>query len=300
MQIPEHYSQQQRQNQSTPNSNLTEKERTRNLGNPLFSIISSFRGKGNVAEEDFEGLLPGEDARKFFSFLQTHAGCEDEKAFISKERFLVFFESIQQEKSNLLKCVSDQENITKVRSDTVSAFVRGEKCVLRCVKLQEVVNAGVFVFFKHPFDVGDSIYLNKIKYQVASIDFMTSTLLGPEIVDINNCELDKYLIYNIRRAGFQYEDFRLSLHPAISTQHMAEFEWEMKNFVTENPQDYRDYFQLWGFQIINSNRLDVTITLRYACNKHFGGAYAEKKSKFQLKIKNSLERLRIPLCSNQF
>lgn len=221
----------------------------------------------------------------------------------------------------MLKCASDQENITKQLNSgclvvvliiwaafCYSKFVLILFPLLYVVKsvfydvLQEVVNAGVFVFFKHPFDVGDSIYLNKVKYQVASIDFMTSTLLGPEaeIVYINNCELDKCFIYNIRRAGFQYEDFRLSLHPAISTQQMAEFEWEMKNFVTENPQDYRDYFQLWGFQIINSNRLDVTITLRYACNKHFGGAYAEKKSKFQLKIKNSLERLRIPLCSNQF
>ena len=323
LQVPESYSQQlqQQKNQGIPNSNLTEQERTRNLGNALFSIISSFRGKGNVAEEDFEGLLPGEDARKFFSFLQMHTGCEDEKAFISKQQFLVFFESIQQEKSNLLKCVSDQENITKQLNSgcllvvliiwaafCYSKFVLILFPLLYVVKsvfydvLQEVVNAGVFVFFKHPFDVGDSIYLNKIKYQVASIDFMTSTLLGPEaeIVYINNCELDKYLIYNIRRAGFQYENFHLSLHPAITSQQMAEFEWEMSKFVKDNPQDYRDYFQLWGFQIINSNRLDVTITLRYACNKHFGDAYTEKKSKFQLKIKNSLERLQIPLCANQF
>jgi small-conductance mechanosensitive channel len=275
-----------------------------------------------VAEEDFEGLLPDEDAKKFFSYLQMHTGCENEKAqVVSRQQFVVFFESIQQEKSNLLKCVSDQENIIKQLNSgclAVVFIIWAAFCYPKFVLilfpllyvvnsvfydvLQEVVNAGAFVFFKHPFDVGDSIYLAKCKYKVASIDFMTSTLLGPDggIVYMNNCELDKYLIYNIRRAEFQYENFTLSLHPAITLEQMNEFEAEMKAFIHKNPQDYRDQFQLWGFQIVNSHRLDVTITLRYASNKHLGDSYAEKKTKFQLKVKNTLERLRIPLSSNQF
>lgn len=64
--------------------------------------------------------------------------------------------------------------------------------------LQEVLTSIIFLFIKHPFDVGDRIVVNKETYTVKEIRLLSTVLLdsGSTLVQAPNIILNATVSYN--------------------------------------------------------------------------------------------------------
>ena len=288
------------------------------LANAIFSVLMSFRDKNNLIEDDFHGLLTQENASKFFSNLVSFSAGTEE---ISRQQFVEFVEGAYQEKEDLLRSINDQEDLIRQLNRWLVLFILIVTLMFCLPKifllifpvayaldnvvredLEDAIDAGIFVFIKHPFDVGDSILLSNTKYKIISIDFMITTMIGPsgDIVYLRNCMLNRMVIHNIKRAGFCFEDFCFSVDPSVEMDTLELLRTKVVAFIEKHPQDYKGYFKMWGYDLINSHRLDIYMTIEFACNRHIGPIYNEKKSSFLLEIKRLLTQLDIPIAVNQY
>ena len=66
--------------------------------------------------------------------------------------------------------------------------------------LQEVLTSIIFLFIKHPYDVGDRVEINKITYTVKEIRLLSTIFLDGNacLVQAPNTVLNSELIHNMR------------------------------------------------------------------------------------------------------
>lgn len=68
--------------------------------------------------------------------------------------------------------------------------------------LAEVLTSIIFLFIKHPYDVGDRVEINKITYTVKEIRLLSTIFLDGNacLVQAPNTVLNADLIHNMRRS----------------------------------------------------------------------------------------------------
>ena len=129
---------------------------------------------------------------------------------------------------------------------------------------------------------------------------MTTEMMGEtnEHVYMNNAELHKLILLNIKRSENQYEDFNLYVHPNISQKKLDILEKRLTEFIANNPKNFKNNLMLWGYEVVNSERMDLKITVQYTCNLHVGDIYKENRSKFLRALKRCIDETDIAIISN--
>src|SRR5271169_1208416 len=80
------------------------------------------------------------------------------------------------------------------------------------VTCQEVLASILFLFHKHPFDVGDRVDINGARYVVKELSLLFTVFkrLDGTIVQVNNAILNSAWIENVRRSMTMSEKVQLS------------------------------------------------------------------------------------------
>lgn len=283
------------------------------FANQIFNVLSMFRGKATIIPEDLRGLISEQD---FDRFIDIMFGEIKTNQSLTRSAFVDFICNSYEERDNLVQSSSDQHSIVEQLHLFMVILVVVFSLLLMFTELflilasvafvvieafgflvQDVVTSGIFLFMKHPYDVGDSILHQGIKYNIKSIDFLTTTLLGPllETIYLSNAELSKSALANLKRSGPQYEDFSFAVVPKADFECFNELSSRMRLFVQTNSKDFCDYLQIWGFDLVNELRMDVQVTMRYASNIHLGDLYKERRSVFLRELNSQMRNLGIQL-----
>ncbi|KAG6874479.1 hypothetical protein C0995_010389 [Termitomyces sp. Mi166 len=125
--------------------------------------------------------------------------------------------------------------------------------------LQEVLTSIIFLFVKHPFDVGDRIYINKENYTVKEIRLLSTVFLDSNntFVQAPNTVLNTLFIQNIRRSPQMSETFTFDVSYATTFNDLEKLREKMLVFVKTERRDYQP-----AFDVIVKGQDEITASRR--------------------------------------
>lgn len=136
------------------------------------------------------------------------------------------------------------------------------------ITAQEVLGSCIFLFVKHPFDVGDRVDIGDKRYVVEQISLLYSifrSIDNQKISQVPNNVLNTLWVENISRSKHMTEIIKIGVNYDTSLEDIQKLRDELLIFVRENSRDFQ---QDLDAEVVGINDLDkMTIKLEI---KHKG------------------------------
>lgn len=164
----------------------------------------------------------------------------------------------------------------------------------------EFLGSCIFLFVKHPFDIGDRVDLNtgtdKMIVEHISLLFTVFRRIDSHrTVQIPNMVLNTLWIENVSRSNAMKE--RLSMFVAFDTtlEDIQLLRNEMKKFVTanENKRDFQDDITIEVIGISEMNKLELSIEIQHKSNWSNETVRAARRSKFMCALVLAIRKVPI-------
>lgn len=161
--------------------------------------------------------------------------------------------------------------------------------------LSEVLTSIIFLFVRHPFDVGDRVDLEKASYTVKEIRLLSTIFLDSNgiYVQAPNSVLNTMFIQNIRRSPQMSETFTFDVSYATSFEDLERLRDKMLNFVKEERRDYQPVFDVAVVDFPDQEKMTLSAEIKYKSNGQQGGLKAKRRNKWICALKSVLADLHI-------
>ncbi|KAJ2902006.1 Mechanosensitive ion channel-domain-containing protein [Zalerion maritima] len=170
------------------------------------------------------------------------------------------------------------------------------------VTAQEFLGSCIFLFVKHPFDVGDRVDIRngpeRQQLQVEKISLLYTVFYRIDVnqlVQIPNIVLNALWIENISRAKNMKEVIDLNVSFDTTFEDIEFLREEMEKFV-RNPDNARDFQQDFSIScggVGDLDKLNLKIAIKHKSNWHNDGVRATRRSKFMCALALALKRVPI-------
>lgn len=160
---------------------------------------------------------------------------------------------------------------------------------------QEVLGACIFLFVKHPYDVGDRVDIDTNQYTVVKMELMSSSFrrLDGKFVWIGHDVLRTKVIENIRRSGATSETFTFDVDFQTPFDKLQELRAVMLRFVKDNPRDYLPIFDVMVDDYNGQSKMTLKADIRYKSNWQQGALKVQRRNKWVCELKQALHNLEI-------
>lgn len=148
---------------------------------------------------------------------------------------------------------------------------------------QEITASCVFLFVKHPIDVGDRVDINNVAYFVKEISLLYTVftkVLDSTIVQAPNSVLNTLWIDNISRSGPQGYQIELMLGlPETTYEQLQEFNDRLDEWCAANDRDYfaKPFFYCTSYPDLDRVKLVINVVFR--SNFADGILYSKRRNK---------------------
>lgn len=162
---------------------------------------------------------------------------------------------------------------------------------------QEFLASIIFVFVKHPFDVGDrvDVLMNGTVQSliVKEISLMATEfrLLDGRIVQAPNNVLNQLFILNMRRTGGVAEAIPTTLRFGVSIEKIDALRQSMLDFVRDEPRDYKPDILSELTDIPNLLCVKFTLIFFHKQNWQNEGLRIGRRNKFMCALMTNIQRL---------
>ncbi|RFU31270.1 hypothetical protein B7463_g5078, partial [Scytalidium lignicola] len=169
------------------------------------------------------------------------------------------------------------------------------------VTTQEFLGSCIFLFVKHPYDVGDRVDIvgpEKESLVVDKISLLYTIFRridSMKIVQVPNIVLNTVWIENITRSGAMKEQLDMFISFDTSLEDIELLRKEMEEFVRspENSRDFQPDIILEATGIGNMDKLQLKIEIRHKSNWHNETVRAARRSKFMCALVLALRKIPI-------
>lgn len=132
----------------------------------------------------------------------------------------------------------------------------------------EFLSCCIFLFVKHPYDVGDRVDINDAHLIVEHISLMYSVFRrvdSDKTVQIPHQIANTLWIENISRSRAMKERLTFSVSPATSNEDILALRSELQRFVTadENRRDFKDEVDIELLSVGNMEKLELQVEIRH-------------------------------------
>lgn len=160
---------------------------------------------------------------------------------------------------------------------------------------QEILLSCIFVFVKHPYDVGDRVDIDGQKYTVAKVELLSTAFkrIDGKFVWIGHNQLWTKVIENIRRSGPISESFEFSVAFATTFDQLQNLRAKMLRFCKENPRDFLPQFDVTVADMPDQAKLVLNADIKYKSNWQLGALKVQRRNKWVCQLKMVLAELRI-------
>jgi len=161
--------------------------------------------------------------------------------------------------------------------------------------LQEVLTSIIFLFIKHPFDVGDRIVVNKETYTVKEIRLLSTIFLdsGSTLVQAPNTILNATFIQNLRRSPQMSETFTFDVAYSTTFEDLEKLRDKMLEFVKTERRDFQPSFDVTVKDFPDQEKLTLTADIKYKSNWQLGALRAKRRNKWICALKTTLGELKV-------
>lgn len=164
----------------------------------------------------------------------------------------------------------------------------------------EFLGSCIFLFVKHPFDIGDRVDLNcgtdqMIVEHISLLFTVFRRITSHRTVQIPNMVLNTLWIENVSRSNAMKE--RLSMFVAFDTtlEDIQLLRNEMKKFVTasENKRDFQDDITIEVIDMHEMDKLEISIEILHKSNWSNETVRAARRSKFMCALVLAIRKVPI-------
>lgn len=139
------------------------------------------------------------------------------------------------------------------------------------VSAQEVLGSCIFLFVKHPYDVGDRVDINGKLLVVDHVSLLYTVFWGVEdrkSVQVPNIVLNSVWIENVTRSRAMRERITIPVDISTSFEDIQLLKQEMHTFAIarENARDFEPDIEVWVHGVGELNRLELCIEVDHKSN----------------------------------
>ncbi|RDL39409.1 uncharacterized protein BP5553_03749 [Venustampulla echinocandica] len=166
---------------------------------------------------------------------------------------------------------------------------------------QEFLGSCIFLFVKHPFDVGDRVDITGpekeylVVEQISLLYTLFKRIDNMKMVQVPNIVLNNLWIENITRSNAMKEQLDMAISFDTSLEDLALLRSEMEAFVThpDNARDFQPDLLLEATGVGNMDKLQLQIEIRHKSNWHNETIRAARRSKFMCALVLALRKIPI-------
>ncbi|CAM1504168.1 Fc.00g017590.m01.CDS01 [Cosmosporella sp. VM-42] len=166
------------------------------------------------------------------------------------------------------------------------------------VTTQEFLGSCIFLFVKHPYDVGDRVEIDHTQMIVDKISLLYTVLTRidrMQIVQIPNIQLNNVWIENISRSKAMLETVEVNVSFDTSFEDIELLRAELENFVRspENSRDFQPTLTIDVGGVGNLDKLLLYVAIKHKSNWHNDSVRASRRSKFMCALAMALKKIPI-------
>jgi small-conductance mechanosensitive channel len=164
--------------------------------------------------------------------------------------------------------------------------------------VQEFTGSCIFLFVKHPYDVGDRVDINSVDLIVEHISLLYTVFRRVDsnrTVQIPNIVNNGNWIENITRSRAMSEQFSLAISAGTTFDEIEHLTEELKAFVVadDNRRDYQPDLKVEMLNVGDMSKLDLKINLGYKSNWSNENLRIARRSKFMCALLATLRKVQI-------
>ena len=151
----------------------------------------------------------------------------------------------------------------------------------------------VFLFITHPFDVGDRVQVDGDTFIVRRMHVLTTmfrTSAGASLYVSNSILANKQII-NFRRSQDMTDIFPLDLPFGTPSSTILEFRSRVQNFLKVNSNEFTSKGDVLVMGLDGVDKIKLSISAQHRGNWQDSSYRYERKIKFMLFIKDTLDEL---------
>lgn len=166
------------------------------------------------------------------------------------------------------------------------------------VTAQEVLGSCIFLFVKHPYDVGDRVDINEVQLVVERISLLYSVfrkIKDHKTTQVPNILLNTTWIDNISRSNAMREQISLFISFDTTLEDVQLLKNEIQAFVTnkENARDFQPEVDVEVLSMTNMDKLELKMEIRHKSNWANEAIRGARRSKFMCALVLALRKVPI-------
>lgn len=166
------------------------------------------------------------------------------------------------------------------------------------VTTQEFLGSCIFLFVKHPYDVGDRVDINGSQMVVERISLLYSVfkrLDKSQVTQVPNIQLNNLWIDNISRSKAMTETIELNISYDTTFEDIELLRLEMEKFVrhSDNSRDFHPDFSISIGGVGNLDKMLLFVSIKHKSNWHNDSVRATRRSKFMCALAMALKKVPI-------
>ncbi|KAI9758889.1 MAG: hypothetical protein M4579_002773, partial [Chaenotheca gracillima] len=163
---------------------------------------------------------------------------------------------------------------------------------------QEVLGSCIFLFVKHPYDVGDRVDINDTQLVVEHISLLFCVFRRVDThktVQVPNIMLNSNWIENVSRSRAMRERMTLFISFGTTLEDIQALKNEMQKFVLdkENSRDFQSDVDVEVTGIAEMNKLELRVEIKHKSNWSNETLRAQRRSKFMCALVLALRKVPI-------
>ncbi|KAK3717388.1 hypothetical protein LTR37_005777 [Vermiconidia calcicola] len=162
----------------------------------------------------------------------------------------------------------------------------------------EFLSCCIFLFIKHPYDVGDRVDINNVELVAEHISLMYSVFRrvdSDKTVQIPHNIANTLWIENVSRSKAMKERLTLSVAATTTNEDILALRGELQKFVTadENRRDFQSEFDIELISVGNLLKLDLQVEIRHKSNFANELIRSTRRNKFMCELLAAMRRIPI-------
>ncbi|RAL03521.1 serine/threonine protein kinase [Aspergillus ibericus CBS 121593] len=163
---------------------------------------------------------------------------------------------------------------------------------------QEVLGSCIFLFVKHPFDVGDRVEISDKPYFVERISLLYTLFRNVNdhrMTQVPNVVLNTLWIDNFTRANAMHERLTIPVSFATTFAHIQQLQEEMEAFVRDkdNSRDFQPEVTIDVVGLGDMDKMELSVLICHKSNWSNEAVRAARRSKFMCALITAVRKVPI-------
>ncbi|ORX83454.1 hypothetical protein K493DRAFT_360468 [Basidiobolus meristosporus CBS 931.73] len=286
------------------------------LARRIFAALCPPEKKAITVREFKEVFQTVERAERAFVYFDQYS-----KGDIVRDDLILSLQEIYQEKQALTKSLKDLDKaIAKLDSILMAivyvivvlvlvasfvskfeTYIATAGSILVAVSFmtgssaQAVFESIVFLFVRHPFDVGDRVNIDDKSYIVKEMGLLSTVFETPEgtVVIIPNNSISGSSIENIRRSGDISEILRVLVDSSTTMKQIHQLELKLVQFLNECSREFKNETKITLSDFPDPSQMTLEIEVPYKGNWQNESEHSKRRNMFMFALKDAVSSVGI-------